>query len=113
MCNPPVSYTHLDVYKRQNERMESSVEAYSNAKNDLESVNQELEETQSKMDALTSKGGLTFVEQGQLEDLRAATEELRVQQKWKEKEVEDVYKRQVLDVSVLKLEIGLQSIFQS
>ena len=82
---------------RANERMESSVEAYSNAKNDLESVNQELEETQSKMDALTSKGGLTFVEQGQLEDLRAATEELRVQQKLKEKEVERTAKQAAKD----------------
>lgn len=70
-----------------NNKMTESAEQYATAQSDLENINQQLDETKSKINELNAKKSLTFVEKGQLDDLRATTEELKVQQKLKEKEI--------------------------
>ena len=70
-----------------NNKMTESAEQYATAQSDLENINQQLDETKSKINELNAKKSLTFVEKGQLDDLRATTEELKVQQKLQEKEI--------------------------
>lgn len=71
---------------KANETMRNSADAYGEAQSNLESVNSELENTQAKMEALLAKDSLTFVEQGELENLKEATKELQLQQSIREAE---------------------------
>ena len=80
-----------------NEKMNNSMQSYDDEKSKLESINQELENTKSTMSSLMAKDGLTFVEKGQLEDLRAATEELRAQQNIQEAKTEASAKKLAKD----------------
>ena len=65
--------------KEANEKMESSFEAYDDAKQKVVDTNTELEETKSKMDDLLAKDSLTFVEESELQKLKDATEQLQIQ----------------------------------
>lgn len=63
-----------------NEKMEESFSEYETAKSELESINSELETTKERINALESKGGLSFVEKGELERLKEANELLKIKQ---------------------------------
>lgn len=65
--------------KEANEKMEEAFSAYEDAKQNVIDTNKELENTKTKIDELQAKGGLTFVEQQELEDLREATKLLEIQ----------------------------------
>ena len=68
------------------EKMETAFSEYEDAKQKVEDVNKELQTTKERMDELQAKGGLTFVEKQELEDLREATELLQIQADLAEKE---------------------------
>ena len=72
--------------KYAKEAMEESVEAYETAKSELENINTELETQQKALDELQAKDKLTYAEKGQLEELKAITAELLIQQDIAEKE---------------------------
>lgn len=74
--------------KEANEAMESAFSDYDSAKQDLSNINSQLEQTQSRMSELQSKGTLTFVEQEELEKLKEANSELKLQQDIAEKQVD-------------------------
>lgn len=61
------------------EAMEESFEEYDTAKQKVADINTELETTEDRIRELQAKGGLTFVEQQELENLREATELLQIQ----------------------------------
>lgn len=65
--------------KEANEKMENAFGEYEDAKQKVIDVNNELEKTQTRMAELQSKGGLTFVEQSELDKLEKATELLLIQ----------------------------------
>ena len=65
--------------KEANEKMETSFEAYDDAKQKVIDTNTELENTKSKMDDLLAKDSLTFVEESELQKLKDATEQLQIQ----------------------------------
>lgn len=70
------------------EKMDEAFSEFETAQSDLSSINSELETTRAKINQLEAKGGLTFVEKGELENLREATELLQIQQDLAEKEVD-------------------------
>lgn len=65
--------------ERATEAMDNAVSAYKQDTSDLESLNSQIKETQNSIVELQSKGGLTLVEKGQLEELRQTTRELQLQ----------------------------------
>lgn len=67
------------VGERANTNFAKSFESYSQAKYDAEQINSELESMKSRMTELQTKGGLTFVEQGELENLKESTRLLEIQ----------------------------------
>ena len=69
-----------------NTKMDNSFQAYEDAQQKVQDVNTKLAETQAAMDALEQKGGLTFVEAAELENLKQATELLQIQADLAEKE---------------------------
>lgn len=79
-------YNTIHAAEIANNQMESSFSAYQNAQSDVESVNNELSTTQSRIDELKSKGALTFVEQSELNKLQEANDKLQLQADLKEKE---------------------------
>lgn len=68
-----------------NEKMVSAFDAYTESKDKVASINSELETTQQRINELETHGGLTLVEQSELERLRESTELLRIQQDIAEK----------------------------
>lgn len=81
------AYDALTVsVKEQKEKMEDSLSAYNDAKNELSNITTELENQEQAMDDLLAKEKLTYAEQGQLEELQAITKELRIQKDLAEKE---------------------------
>lgn len=83
--------------KEANEKMENSFQAYEDAKQKVEDVNTELQNVQTSMEALEQKGSLTFIEQKQLDDLREASELLKIQKDLAEKEEEKAAKQAAKD----------------
>lgn len=65
--------------ERANNNLAKSFESYSQAKSDAKQINLELESMKSRMTELQTKGGLTFVEQGELENLKESTRLLEIQ----------------------------------
>lgn len=80
----------------QKEKMENSLSAYQDAKNELSNISTELCEQEQAMNNLLAKKKLTYVEQGQLEELQKITEELRIQKDLAEKD-EGRTKKQVAE----------------
>lgn len=66
--------------ERADEAMQTAVSEYDTAKSKLENTNAELDKQTQVMDELLSKDNLSYVEQGQLEELKAITKELLLQQ---------------------------------
>ena len=108
--------------EKANEAMDSAVSEYESIKSGLESINSELEENQQKMDGLLAKEKLTYAEEGQLEELKAITQELLLQQDIEERKADrasreaagktvDAFKEQYgrYDMSKGRLEDGLRS----
>ena len=83
-----------------NKVMESSFSAYQNAQSDVESVNNELATTQSRIDELKSKGSLTFVEQSELNKLQEANDKLQLQADLKEKEAQKAARQSAKDTVI-------------
>lgn len=79
---------NIETAAEANQHMEESWDAYESAKSEVESVDSELETTQEKIDNLLAKDSLTFVEQGQLDDLRESVDLLKTQQEIAEHEEE-------------------------
>lgn len=59
--------------------MENALSAYKQDKTDLESLNNQLETTKQNITELQSKGGLTILEKGQLDELRQTNRQLEIQ----------------------------------
>ena len=78
-------YNTIHASEIANEKMESSFSAYQNAQSDVQSVNEELLTTQSRINELNAKGSLTFLEQSELNKLKEANESLQLQADLKEK----------------------------
>ena len=72
--------------EEQKEKMEESLSAYEDAKSELSNIKTELESQEQAMDELLAKEKLTYAEKGQLEELQAITQELRIQKDLAEKE---------------------------
>lgn len=62
-----------------NQKMENALSAYKQDKADLESLNNQLETTKQNITELQSKGGLTILEKGQLDELRQTNRQLEIQ----------------------------------
>lgn len=71
--------------KEANEAMDISFSGYEDAKSQVESINSELDSTNSRISELQSKGSLTFVEKSELANLKEARKELELQQDLAEK----------------------------
>lgn len=96
------AYDALTVsVKEQKEKMEDSLSAYNDAKNELSNITTELENQEQAMDDLLAKEKLTYAEQGQLEELQAITKELRIQKDLAEKEEGRTQKEVAKDASGL------------
>lgn len=81
------AYDALTVsVEEQKEKMEDSLSAYEDAKSELSNITTELEGQEKAMDDLLKKDKLTYAEKGQLEELQAITQELRIQKDLAEKE---------------------------
>lgn len=81
------AYDALTVsVKEQKEKMEDSLSAYEDAKSELSNITTELESQEKAMNNLLKKDKLTYAEKGQLEELQAITQELRIQKNLAEKE---------------------------
>ena len=61
------------------EAMQEAVSEYESTKSNLESINSELEQQNQRIHELQSKGHLTYVEKGELEELQKITKELLIQ----------------------------------
>ena len=65
--------------KEAAEALEESIETYKKAKEELDSLNSELENTQTKIDELQAKDSLTLVEEQELRNLQVANDLLQTQ----------------------------------
>ncbi len=107
--------TAIDNYihrvEKANSAMDDAVAEYDSAKSSLENINNELTEQKKQIDALQSKGSLTYIEKTQLEELKQATKELQIQEGIEEKRAEraskeaanktvDAYRKQYGDYEV-------------
>ena len=75
-----------------NKAMNDAVSEYNSAKSSLESVNTELTEQNKQLDDLLAKDKLTYAQQGQLEELKAITKELLLQQDIEERRADKASK---------------------
>ena len=73
-----------------------SISVYENSKEELSSLNQELETTQTRMDELLAKDSLTIVEQDELETLKKTNDQLERQIELKQRQNE-IDARNMLD----------------
>lgn len=81
------AYDALTVsVEEQKEKMEDSLSAHEDAKSELSNITSELENQEKVIDDLLKKEKLTYAEKGQLEELQAITQELRIQKDLAEKE---------------------------
>lgn len=78
--------------EKANEAMDDAVSAYESAKSSLESINSELDENQKRMDELLAKEKLTYAEEGELEELKAITQELLLQKDIEQRRAEKASK---------------------
>ena len=69
-----------------NEKMQNSLDDYQSAKDNVDSINSQLQETEAAIDRLEAKESLTFVEESELERLKQTTEQLQIQADLAEKE---------------------------
>jgi TP901 family phage tail tape measure protein len=72
--------------KEQREEFEKAQKSYEEATSQIESLNQELEETADRIDELNKKDNLTLIEQGELQQLSEANDELERQLRIKQEE---------------------------
>lgn len=87
--------------EEQKEAMEESIAVYETAQSELSDTASELESNEKAMSELLSKDKLTFVEKGQLEELREINAELRIQKDLKEKTVDKAQKDAAIDAAKL------------
>ncbi len=73
--------------EKANEAMSEAHAAYESTKVELENVNSELVEQRKKLDELSAKEKLTYAEKDELENLKEITEELRIQEDIKKREL--------------------------
>lgn len=96
------SYDALTVsVEEQREKMEASVSAYEDTKNELSDITSELEAQEQKLTELSAKSNLTYAEQGQLENLQKITKELHIQKDLEEKKAKSERKEAAKDASDL------------
>lgn len=96
------AYDALTVsVEEQKEKMEESLSAYEDAKSELSNITTELESQEQAMDELLAKEKLTYAEKGQLEELQAITQELRIQKDLAEKEENRTEKQLAKDATDL------------
>ena len=100
--------------EEQKEKMEESLSAYEDAKSELSGITTELENQEQAMNELLAKEKLTYAEKGQLEELQAITQELRIQKDLAEKEEGRTKKEVATDTSDLfKKQFGKYDISES
>lgn len=91
-----IAATAIDNYvhrvEKANDAMENAISAYSSAKSSLDSINSELDEHMQKISELEAKDKLTYAEKGQLDELKAITQELLLQQSINEKRADKASK---------------------
>ncbi len=91
-----IAATAIDNYvhrvEKANDAMDNAISAYSSAKSNLDSINSELDENMQKISELESKDKLTYAEKGQLDELKAITQELLLQQSINEKRADKASK---------------------
>lgn len=109
------AYDALTVsVEEQKEKMEESLSAYEDAKSELSGITTELENQEQAMGELLAKEKLTYAEKGQLEELQAITQELRIQKDLAEKEEGRTKKEVATDTSDLfKKQFGKYDISES
>ena len=78
--------------EKANEAMDEAVSSYESAKSSLESVNSELDSHNQRINELLSKEKLSYVEQGELEELQAITQELLTQKEIEERKTDKASK---------------------
>lgn len=66
------------------DKAEAAQKTYQEEQDKLEAVNKELQTTNDRIAELQGKGSLTFVEQQELDKLKAASAELKIQQEYRE-----------------------------
>ncbi len=91
-----IAVTAIDNYinrvEKANEAMHDAVGEYESAKASLDGINSKIKEHNETIDDLLSKDKLTYVEQGQLEELQAITKELLLQQDIEERRTDNASK---------------------
>ena len=87
--------------EEQKEKIEESLSAYEDAKSELSSISTELKNQEQALSDLLAKEKLTYVEKGQLEELQAITNELRIQKDLAEKEEARTEKQLAIDTTEL------------
>lgn len=91
-----IAATAIDNYvhrvEKANDAMDNAISAYSSAKSSLDSINSELDEHMQKISELEAKDKLTYAEKGQLDELKAITQELLLQQSINEKRADKASK---------------------
>lgn len=96
------AYDALTVsVEEQKEKMEDSLSAYKDAESELSNITAELKSQEKAMDDLLKKDKLTYAEKGQLEELQAITQELRIQKDLAEEEEGRTKKEVATDASDL------------
>lgn len=74
----------IDSLAKAQNNFEKLSSQLSSTKSELESINSELDETIKRIEELQSQGSLSFVEQEELDRLKAQNEELKIQKELKE-----------------------------
>lgn len=81
------AYDTLTVsVEEQKEKMEDAFSTYKDTQSKLSNITTELESQEQAVDDLLKKDKLTYTEKGQLEELQAITQELRIQKNLTEKD---------------------------
>lgn len=94
-------------------KVNESKEAFHSLSSEVNSINQQLDESNKRMQELTTKGNLTFAEKGELENLQKISKELLLQKDIKEKERAQAAKQLAKDnKTAYDKEFGNQSFSQ-
>lgn len=75
-----------------NDAMETAVDVYRSAQNELENINKQLEEQDLRINELLAKDKLTYAEEDELEKLQKITKELLIQQDIEERSAKQASK---------------------
>lgn len=75
-----------------NDAMETAVDVYQSAQNELENINKQLEEQDLRINELLAKDKLTYAEEDELEKLQKITKELLIQQDIEERSAKQASK---------------------